>query len=150
MDENQKATLVRLYERFNARDIEAVIAMLHPDVDWPNGWEGGRERGRDAVRAYWLRQWAEINPSVVPVTLEAIGDVVRVHVHQVVRGLDGTVLSDSVVLHDYRFTDGLVTRMDFGDRLGCDRGKRDCARCLPLTWADNDLNVPIEGGEKPH
>ena len=25
-----------LYASFNARDIEAVIAALHPDVDWPN------------------------------------------------------------------------------------------------------------------
>jgi hypothetical protein len=112
MDKSYEATLVRLYERFNARDVDAVIAMLHADVDWPNGWEGGREQGRDAVRAYWLRQWAEINANVVPVKIEAIGEVMRVHVHQVVRDLTGAVLSDSVVLHDYRFVDGLVTRMD--------------------------------------
>jgi hypothetical protein len=33
--------LERLYERFNARDMEAVLATMHPDVIWPNGMEGG-------------------------------------------------------------------------------------------------------------
>ncbi|MDQ2842107.1 MAG: nuclear transport factor 2 family protein, partial [Acidobacteriota bacterium] len=50
--------LLQLYAAFNARNIDAVLPALHPDVDWPNGWEGGRMRGRDAVRAYWTRQWA--------------------------------------------------------------------------------------------
>jgi hypothetical protein len=34
------------------------------DIDWPNGWEGGRVSGKDAVRAYWTRQWAEIDPHI--------------------------------------------------------------------------------------
>jgi hypothetical protein len=29
------------YEAFNARDIEAALALVHPEVDWPNGIEGG-------------------------------------------------------------------------------------------------------------
>ena len=33
--------LGRMYAAFNARHIDAV----HPDVDWPNGWEGGLVRG---------------------------------------------------------------------------------------------------------
>jgi hypothetical protein len=27
-----------LYERFNARDVDSVLASLTDDVDWPNGW----------------------------------------------------------------------------------------------------------------
>jgi len=30
------------YKAFNARDIEAAVELMHPDVDWPNAWEGGR------------------------------------------------------------------------------------------------------------
>ena len=116
MSDEKHAFLTLLYERLNARDIDAAIAMLHPEVDWPNGWKGGREHGRDAVRAYWLAQWSEIDPQVVPQKTATVGNgVVRVHVHQIVRDRTGTVISDSMVLHDYRFADGLVVQMDFGD-----------------------------------
>ena len=50
--------LRRAYAAFNARDIDGALALMHPDVDWPNGMEGGREHGHDAVRAYWERQFA--------------------------------------------------------------------------------------------
>lgn len=33
--------LKQVYERFNARDIETVLAALHLDVTWANGMEGG-------------------------------------------------------------------------------------------------------------
>jgi len=29
------------YDAFNARDIAAALAIMHPDVDWPNGMEAG-------------------------------------------------------------------------------------------------------------
>ena len=50
--------LERLYDRFNARDIEAALATMHPDVIWANGLEGGHVHGHDGVRDYWTRQWA--------------------------------------------------------------------------------------------
>src|ERR671919_1883914 len=40
------------YRAFNARDIEAAIESMDPEVDWPNAWEGGRVVGR-AVRDCW-------------------------------------------------------------------------------------------------
>jgi nuclear transport factor 2 (NTF2) superfamily protein len=51
-----------MYAGFNARDIDAVLAAMTADVDWPNAWEGGRLGGHDAVRDYWSRQWAAISP----------------------------------------------------------------------------------------
>jgi ketosteroid isomerase-like protein len=63
----QRDVLTRAYAAFNARDIDAVLAAMDPDVDWPNGWEGGRVRGHDQVRDYWTRQWAAIDPTVEPV-----------------------------------------------------------------------------------
>ena len=50
--------LAATYKAFNAREIDTVLAMLHPEVDWPNGMEGGRVHGRENVREYWTRQWA--------------------------------------------------------------------------------------------
>src|SRR5436309_1369815 len=40
----------RLYDAFNARELDALLDMMTPDVDWPNGWEGGRVVGREALR----------------------------------------------------------------------------------------------------
>ena len=33
-----------LYEAFNRRDIDAVLAMMSEEVDWPNAWKGGPEQ----------------------------------------------------------------------------------------------------------
>jgi hypothetical protein len=105
--------LDRCYAAFNARDIEGALTLMHPDVDWPNGWEGGREIGREAVRAYWTRQWAAIDPSVEPLGYtEAADGRIAVDVHQIVRDLEGNVLSDGRVTHVYTLRDGLVERMD--------------------------------------
>src|SRR5438874_9647837 len=65
-DHAPQALLQALYERFSARAIDAILPSLAPDVEWPNGWEGGYVRGRDAVRDYWTRQWREIDSTVTP------------------------------------------------------------------------------------
>ena len=109
--------LKRLYERFNARDIETVLATLHEDVLWANGMEGGYVRGREGVRRYWTRQWALINPHVEPTGFSTgpDGEVV-VEVHQTVHDLMGNLLSDQRVAHSYRFEDGLIGRFDIRTR----------------------------------
>jgi ketosteroid isomerase-like protein len=104
--------LRELYVRFNARDIDAVLEHLAPDVDWPNAWEGGRVRGHAEVRAYWTRQWQAIDGTVEPKEIDVDGDRAVVTVEQTVRDLDGNLLSEDVVTHVYEFRDGLVTRMD--------------------------------------
>ena len=67
---NTEDILREAYAKFNARDIHGVIALMHPDVEWPNAWEGGWWKGRAAVRDYWTRQWAAIDPHVEPVRFE--------------------------------------------------------------------------------
>jgi len=105
------------YARFNARDIEGALALMHPDVDWPNGMEGGREHGHAAVRAYWTRQFSLIDSHVEPVKIsEAEDGRVVVEVHQVVRDLDGNITSEGRVFHVYTLRDGLVARMDIVSR----------------------------------
>jgi ketosteroid isomerase-like protein len=102
------------YQAFNARDIEGAVALMHPDVDWPNAWEGGRVVGRAAVRDYWKRQFAEISSNVEPegFTEEPDGSI-TVEVHQVVHDArSGDLISDAHVRHRYRLVDGLVVRMD--------------------------------------
>ena len=105
--------LRRAYAAFNARDIEGALALMHPDVDWPNGMEGGRELGHEAVRAYWTRQFGLIDSHVEPVGFaeDEEGRVV-VDVDQVVRDLDGELLSEQRVRHVYTLRDGLIVSMD--------------------------------------
>jgi mannose-6-phosphate isomerase-like protein (cupin superfamily)/ketosteroid isomerase-like protein len=105
--------LERIYAAFNARDIDAVLAAMHPDVDWPNGMEGGRLLGHAAVRAYWIRQWALIDPRVEPTgfSVEADGRV-AVQVHQVVRNPAGRLLREDSVQHVYTVRDGLIMAME--------------------------------------
>ena len=111
---NAERLLTDLYAAFNRRDLDTVLAAMHPDVDWPNAWEGGRVRGRDAVRAYWERQFEQISSRVDPVGFSDESDgAVLVEVHQVVHDpSSGDLIGDSRVRHRYRFEDGLVIRMD--------------------------------------
>src|SRR5215207_3696140 len=109
-----EAILRSAYAAFNARDVDAAIELMDPDVDWPNAWEGGRVLGREAVRDYWNRQFAAISGKVEPegFTEEPDG-AITVDVHQVVHDArSGELISDSHVRHRYRFEDELIARMD--------------------------------------
>jgi ketosteroid isomerase-like protein len=108
-----------IYTAFNARDIDAVLAALAADVDWPNGWEGGRVHGHAAVRDYWTRQWAAIDPSVEPVAFtDRDADHIAVTVTQTVRSLDGELLDEGTVLHVYTFDGDLVSAMEIEEPAG--------------------------------
>jgi hypothetical protein len=109
----EERLLRRAYDAFNARDIDAALALARPDVDWPNGMEGGREHGHAAVRAYWTRQFGLIDSRVEPVRFrpDDEGRIV-VDVHQVVRDLAGNLVSEGEVQHVYKLRDGLIERMD--------------------------------------
>jgi ketosteroid isomerase-like protein len=102
-----------LYAAFNRRDVDAVLAAMVPDVDWPNGMEGGRVHGHAEVRDYWTRQWNAIDPIVEPVSFAEEDDGrIAVGVHQVVLDLAGNLLVDQQVEHVYRMRGGLVESME--------------------------------------
>jgi limonene-1,2-epoxide hydrolase len=108
--------LRRVYALFNGRDIENVLAAMHPDVVWANGMEGGHVHGREEVRSYWKRQWAIIDPHVEPIEIspDGKGEVV-VTVHQVVRDLQRNLLADRMVIHVFQVRNGLIERFDIRD-----------------------------------
>lgn len=117
MTENLE-TLRRLYERFNAKDIDGVLAMLTDDVDWANGMDGGHVHGHDGIRAYWTRQWSLVDPHVEPSSFRlSADDTVTVEVRQTIRDLAGNPvevdgLKTKTVGHIFRFVDGKVGRFD--------------------------------------
>lgn len=101
------------YAAFNARDIDAALALMTPDVHWPRAFKGGFIRGPEAVRAYWTEQWSEIDGHVGPVAFHSEDDgQVLVEVHQIVRDLAGAVLADEHVGHRFTFKDGLIQAME--------------------------------------
>jgi ketosteroid isomerase-like protein len=111
--ESAEDLLRRVYAAFNARELETTLAGMQPDVEWPNGMEGGTVYGHDGVRQYWTRQWGLIDPYVEPVRfhLDGSGRVV-VGVHQVVHDLAGKVLVDQMIEHIYTIENGLIRRME--------------------------------------
>ena len=108
--------LKHVYERFNARDMETVLAVMHEDVVWANGMEGGHVHGRDGVRSYWTRQWAIVDPHVDPVgfSVGPDGEII-IEVHQVVHDLAGRLLVDQSVGHIFRVENGQIKRFDIRD-----------------------------------
>jgi hypothetical protein len=116
---DERNVLESAYRDFNARRIEAVIARMHPDVEWANGMEGGHVHGRDEVRDYWTRQFEIVNPNVDAVSIEPDNEGRWVvEVHQVVHDLQSNLLLDTTVYHTYQFRDGLIVRMDISKPTG--------------------------------
>ena len=105
------------YSAFNKRDIDGALALMTQDVSWPKASEGGKVIGKEEIRAYWTRQWDEFDPHVEPLAMtEEGGGKTRVRVHQLVKSLQGDVLSDSEVLHVFTVKSGLIAAMDLGDK----------------------------------
>jgi hypothetical protein len=101
------------YAAFNARDIDAALAIMTPDVSWPRAFKGGFVRGPEEIRAYWTEQWSEIDGRVEPVAFHMEeGGQILVDVHQVVRDLAGTVLADERVGHRFTLENGLIQAME--------------------------------------
>lgn len=110
-----KPLIEQAYSAFNRRDIDGALALMTHDVSWPRASEGGRVVGKEEIRAYWTRQWGEFDPHVEPLAItEGNGGKVRVRVHQLVKSLQGDVLSDSEVLHVFTLDSRLIAAMDLG------------------------------------
>jgi SnoaL-like protein len=121
------------YESVNHGDIEAALSLMCPDVDWPNTVEGGREHGRDAVRAYWTRLFDLLVPRFDLLCVRAGGqDRVVVHAYQ--RFSDPATdlpLAHQHVQHVFSLRNALIARMDATELKlkgphGC--GVSDCAQ----------------------
>ena len=118
-----KTLIKQAYSAFNKRDIDGVLALMTEDVSWPKASEGGRVVGKEEIRAYWTRQWREFDGHVEPIAItEEDGDKIRVTVHQVVKNLQGDLLSDSEVLHVFTMNNGLIAAMHLGDEADSNAG----------------------------
>ncbi|HEX6465894.1 MAG TPA: hypothetical protein VFZ99_01235 [Terriglobales bacterium] len=62
--------LTNVYASFNGRDIERVLAAMHPDVVWANGMEGGpRPRTRRSAQLLETSMGAKSEAQALPAAL---------------------------------------------------------------------------------
>lgn len=110
----EEELLRRAYTAYNTQDVESLLALLDDDVDWPDGPR--RLHGKPAVRAYWTEQWTRTRTHDEPVSFERRPDGrVAVRVDQVVRTLDGAVVSTASFRHHHRIRHSRIVRMDIED-----------------------------------
>lgn len=105
--------LRRIYVAFNARDLDAAIAVMTPDVTWPRAFKGGFVHGPKEIRSYWSEQGSEIDANVEPIAFHPEeNNRILVDVHQIVRDLEGKVIADQMVGHRFTFKEGLIQGME--------------------------------------
>lgn len=105
--------ITEVYDALNARDIDGALANLAPGVAWADDTNGAPVVGRDAVRAYWEKQWQRTDPRIEPMRIEVAPDgKVHVRVDRLVRDKAGKVLVNDQVGHVFTFDGPFITRMD--------------------------------------
>ena len=110
---DRETTLRNMYDYFNAREVGLAGDYMHADVDWPNALEGTRIHTLAEVLEYWRGQFAEFDPRVKPLDITELPDGrLRVRVEQSLYDLNGDLIGQGQVFHDYAFRDGLIQRMD--------------------------------------
>ena len=115
MNESNRNVIGKIYQCFNNRDLEAILPFLDPHVIWSHGWDDSLIEGPAAVKAYWEFQWKEINPNVKPLSIKVnSSDAIEAMVHQVVKDLQGNIISDNIVKHVYTFENALIKHMGDG------------------------------------
>jgi hypothetical protein len=110
---SRKETIEQAYQLFNQRKVDELLQLLTPDAHWPNGWEGGFVNGHKEIKDYWLRQWKEIDPIVLPEKISQLKDGrFEVLVKQIIKDVKGKILLEGYVRHIYTFKEELVSSME--------------------------------------
>lgn len=105
-----------IYQNFNNRNIDFVIANMTGDVLWANGMDGGYVYGHDGVRAYWTKQFGILSSNVTPLDIKEENDAVNITVHQVTHDVNGNLLADEMVTHVFYLKDGRIAKFDIGEK----------------------------------
>ena len=121
---DNRTLIERAYAAFNERDVDGALALMNEDVSWPKASEGGKVVGKEEVRAYWTRQWSTFDPRVEPREIVDLGGgKIEVRVHQLVKNLQGDILSDTEVRHVFTVENGHIKSMDLKeDKLNSSSG----------------------------
>lgn len=110
------------YEAFNRGDVDAALAVLHPEIEWHTyivpGPGGGTYRGHDGVRELWSdarRVFGEFKN--IPERLFEQGDRIVAFVRVEGVGRESGAPVEARIAHLYTFRDGKVSCVEsFEDR----------------------------------
>ena len=90
MPADRRTLLLRGYAVEGNEKVEALLALVSDDVDWPD--DAGRLHGKGEARACGIEQWARTRTHDEPVGFSELNDGRNaVQISQVVRSLDGSV-----------------------------------------------------------
>jgi uncharacterized protein len=100
------------YAAFSRGEVEAVVDLLHPDVEWvppPSSLDPQPLRGRDAVRRYLAPNFFE-SQSAEPIEVLEEGDRVLVIARVRARGRESGVELDQTAYHLWTVAEGRAVR----------------------------------------
>jgi ketosteroid isomerase-like protein len=107
------------YAAYNRGEVEAVLDLLHPDVEWippPSSIDPHPRRGRDAVRQYLAPNFFE-SQKAEPIEILEEGDRILVIARVRARGRGSGIEIDGTSFHLWTVAEGRATRFAaFGDR----------------------------------
>ena len=107
-DEEMIAALRRIHDAFNRRDFEAVVQLVHPDIELVRPGGQSSIKGVAALRE-WLEPDAIEEQRLEPLDFRVKGDKVLVREHATGRGAGSGIAMDFVVHGVYTLDDhGLV------------------------------------------
>lgn len=98
------------FDAYNRQDAATLLTLVTEDVLWPG--DEGMLRGKDELRAFWKRQWAETktHDEVLAVQTREAGYVV-VDLSQKVHAIDGTPISSARLRYGFVVKGGLIRRL---------------------------------------
>lgn len=110
---DKRALLICLYDAISRQDVDGVLSVMHPDIDWPDTLAGGRVVGLEALRTYWSEQFKIIRPQTAMVEYEEQPDgTVLTKLIYTRYALDGALWDDQLERNLFRFEGDLII---FGD-----------------------------------
>lgn len=101
--------VVRYHEAMARRDIEAVMATMHPQARFDDFVDGGEVAGSTAVRAFYQRLFETLAPDMDLLAVHALPDGrVRGDIQVVAHDRSGNIWSDTRSFAVYAIVDGLI------------------------------------------
>ena len=108
--------ITRLHDALNRRDLDAVMALIHPQARFRDYMDGGEVEGHVAIRGFYQRMFDTIAPDLDLIALKTLPDGrIRADIQSSVRDRSGHLWSDTRVIAIYRFTDGLMSSVELQD-----------------------------------
>lgn len=111
----QKQLAQSLYERFNVGDIDRMVELLHPDIEWVNEPKDQYTQGKESLHAAWsqIGKIAKVHFDIVSSTPTEKG--MFVVVQEKIWKPEDELIFDGPVGHDYTILDGKIRRCDIVD-----------------------------------